>query len=61
MDEIMSFSGNEVLVGEPIARNYSNNGIKKKLYFVQNVLQLSKGRPPTRFYYRIVRAKVDKQ
>ena len=33
MDEIMSFSGNEVLVGEPIARNYSNNGIKKKLYF----------------------------
>ena len=33
MDEIMSFSGNEVLVGEPIARNYFNNGAKKKLYF----------------------------
>ena len=29
----MSFSGNEVLVGEPIARNYFNDGIKKKLYF----------------------------
>ena len=33
MDEIMSFSGNEVLVGEPIARNYFKDGIRKKLYF----------------------------
>ena len=33
MDEIIAFSGNEVLVGEPIARNYFDNGVKKKLYF----------------------------
>ena len=32
MDEILTYSGNEVLVGEPIAKNYLNNK-KKRLYF----------------------------
>ena len=33
MDEILTNSGNEVLVGEPIAKNYLNNKKKKRLYF----------------------------
>lgn len=33
MDEILTYSGNEVFVGEPIAKNYLNKGIQKKLYF----------------------------
>lgn len=33
MDEIITYSGNEVFVGEPIAKNYFKKGIKKKLYF----------------------------
>ena len=32
MDEILTYSGNEVLVGEPIAKNNLNNK-KKRLYF----------------------------
>ena len=32
MDEILTYSGNEVLVGEPIAKNHLNNK-KKRLYF----------------------------
>ena len=33
MDEIITFSGNEVFVGEPIAKNYINKRKQKKLYF----------------------------